>query len=305
MRRGLRGAVLATATAIVGWVLYQTLRSFDVSLLARVGVVELAVLLGLRFADISVNLASVRALLAGLGYGVRPWPLFLVLNASSAGNATTPFKLGLPLRVYLYHRELKVPAPAASLAVVLESYASILVTGAFAIYSVGLFFPHRVGQWGALLAALAASAIGGAWVWHRLRRRRRPLLGREPTAAECSPSLRSRALALFLFVALLAVDVVLSGLLLQVSLGALGSKVDLLALVSFQSLSFVVGVVSLLPMGLGAKEASLVFLLGRVGVPSPTALAAAALVRVLTTGVTLVVGAFSLQALGLKRRPSP
>lgn len=305
MRPGLRRAVLAAATAVVGWILFRSLRTFDLSLLARLGAADLALLFGLRLADVAANLASVRALLAGLGYPVRAWPLFLVLNASSAGNATTPFKLGLPLRVFLYHRELGVRAPAASLAVVLESYASVLVTGAFATYSVGLFFPQRVGQLGALLAALAATALGGTWAWARLGRRRLPLVAEEAATSGPAPSRSGRAAALLLFVVLLGVDVGISGALLQAALRALGSEVGLLPLVSFQSLSFVVGVVSLLPMGIGAKEASLVFLLGRVGVPASTALAAAALVRLLTTGVTLVAGALSLHALGLRRAPSP
>ena len=53
--------------------------------------------------------------------------------------------------------------------------------------------------------------------------------------------------------------------------------------------------------GLGAKDASLVALLGKSGVPAHTAIAFAALDRVATTGLTLVIGAICAGILGLKR----
>lgn len=305
MRRSLRRGLLLVVGAAVTWVLYRYLRAFDASVLRRIGAADVLALLAVRAVDVALNLLGSRALLAGLGAAVRPWPLFLVLNASSAGNATTPFKLGLPLRVYLYHRELGVRPREASLAVMVESYASIAVTGVFALYAVSLFFPGRMAQWVAFLVVLALAAAGSVKLWPRLEQ-----LWRGTTPADVEPeaspaprvSRRRQALALSLFVVLWAADVVVSGALLKVALGALGTEVGLLPLVSFQSLSFVVGVASLLPMGIGAKEASLVFLLGRVGVPVTTAFSAAAIVRLLTTGVSLVAGVLSLNVLGLRRR---
>lgn len=307
MRRWLRVGGLAAISCAVGWVLYRYLKDFDPAVFLRFGPGDLSFFLAIRAAGLALNVVSTRALLGALGHRAPVGKLFLVLNASSAGNYTTPFKLGVPLRIFLYSRVLAVGGAAGSLAVAVESYAALLVTGAFSLLAVTQFFPHLFGLVGTLVAGLGVAAIGAVLAAGRLGHPRGtatdgpPLrLGRLWSLAALAGGMKPGGTLIFL--GTLTLDVVLSGALLQAVLRALGAPVDLLTLVSFQALSFVVGLASMLPMGLGAKEASLVYLLAQVGVAADASVAAAAAVRLLTTGLTLVLGLASANALGLRKK---
>ncbi len=79
---------------------------------------------------------------------------------------------------------------------------------------------------------------------------------------------------------------------------ALGLTVDYFVLAAAFSLSVAVGLISLLPGGLGATEASLVFLLSPTGLPAASLFAGTVLARVATLGVSSLVGAFLVPVAG-------
>ena len=81
----------------------------------------------------------------------------------------------------------------------------------------------------------------------------------------------------------------------------LGVRSSVLDLVFVQSISGVIGIVSMLPMGIGAKDVSLTVLMVQIGVPHSVALAAALIDRTLWTFVPLVVGIVSANILGIAR----
>ena len=83
--------------------------------------------------------------------------------------------------------------------------------------------------------------------------------------------------------------------------GRIRAAVDAARLLQCMTMAYFAGQLSMIPMGLGAKDASLVALLGKSGVPAHTAIAFAAVDRVATTGLTLVIGAVCAGILGLKR----
>jgi len=58
--------------------------------------------------------------------------------------------------------------------------------------------------------------------------------------------------------------------------------------------------ISLMPMGLGARELGLAALLGEVGVPADIAIYAALIQRLIATGITFPLSLISWQILGLK-----
>jgi uncharacterized protein (TIRG00374 family) len=79
-------------------------------------------------------------------------------------------------------------------------------------------------------------------------------------------------------------------------MGAPSSVIDLLFI---QAISGIIGIISMLPMGIGAKDTSLVVLMTQVGVPQSTALIAVLVDRTLWTLVPLVVGIISANILGV------
>jgi uncharacterized protein (TIRG00374 family) len=78
-----------------------------------------------------------------------------------------------------------------------------------------------------------------------------------------------------------------------------GGSMNVVELVGISAAAFTLGSLSLLPMGLGVRDATLVALFVQAGADRDVAIAVAALDRLLSTGVPLLLGLLSAQILGL------
>jgi len=82
-----------------------------------------------------------------------------------------------------------------------------------------------------------------------------------------------------------------------------GGSMNVVELVGITAAAFTLGSLSLVPMGLGVRDATLVALFVQAGADRDVAIAVAALDRLLSTGVPLLVGILSAQILGLRAVP--
>ena len=98
---------------------------------------------------------------------------------------------------------------------------------------------------------------------------------------------------------LLGLNVVAATTRLYLVLYALGWTVDWLALLAAFTISIAAGNLSLIPMGLGVRDASLTLLLAQIGVPKEVALSAAVVQRLFAPGWPLLLGLISANVLGL------
>jgi len=79
-----------------------------------------------------------------------------------------------------------------------------------------------------------------------------------------------------------------------------GGSMNVMQLVGISAAAFALGSVSLLPMGLGVRDATLVALFVQAGADRDVAIAVAALDRLLSTGVPFLLGLLSAQILGVQ-----
>ena len=79
-----------------------------------------------------------------------------------------------------------------------------------------------------------------------------------------------------------------------------GGSMSVMELVGISAAAFTLGSISLLPMGVGVRDATLVALFVQAGADRDTAIAVAALDRLLSTGVPFLLGVLSAQILGLR-----
>jgi SAM-dependent methyltransferase len=84
-----------------------------------------------------------------------------------------------------------------------------------------------------------------------------------------------------------------------------GGSMNVVELVGISAAAFTLGSLSLLPMGLGVRDATLVALFVQAGADRDVAIAVAAFDRLLSTGVPLLLGILSAQILGLRAIPKP
>jgi uncharacterized membrane protein YbhN (UPF0104 family) len=257
---------------------------------------------------VACSVAIAYCLLAGAGVSRPIAQLYLAVTASTAANYSTPLKAGIPLRVYLYKRLLGISPATGSALLGLEIVLATLVPAAISLFALLLFLP----QGGPAVAAALAVMVSGAAValaFIRSDAYDRVIVGLP------LPRIARRALApdgdiigsvrrvplgsLGAATGIFATAFVLVGIRSFCAFQLFGGSMNVVELVGISAAAFTLGSLSLLPMGLGVRDATLVALFVQAGADRDVAIAVAALERLLSTGVPLLLGILSAQILGL------
>ena len=261
---------------------------------------------------VACSVAIAHCLLAGAGVNRSVGRLYLIVTASTAANYSTPVKAGIPLRVYLYKRLMGISPATGGALVGLEIVLATLVPAVISLLALLLFLPEG----GPAVAAVVVGAAGGAVAalafvrsasYDRLiARLTLPRIARRVLAPDGDivvalrrVPVKSLASAAGIFAAMFAFVGVRSFLAFQL----FGGSMNVVELVGISAAAFTLGSLSLLPMGLGVRDATLVALFVQAGADRDVAIAVAALERLLSTGVPLLLGILSAQILGLRAIP--
>ena len=283
--------------------------SGDFSALKTINYQLLFLLAFIKVVSIFFHTFSVWLLINRVHSKPRLSQVYLALTSSLAVGYFLPGKVGLPVRVYLYHRLFGLTVGVSFGLVGWEMVVTTLIPLIFAIPGLWIFYPYP-GLFSSvlfLLCLIPSSILAGYFLWthgakigwlYKIRRFFSFLSPFVDGLTHTFHSLNFRIIALlslFYFLVLWC-SVWFAHLLLL----HFGTPVSLFSLLSIQSLSYLAGVVSLMPMGLGARDLSLVVLLGKVGVPADVATYTVILQRVIATGLSFLLGLISWQILGLK-----
>jgi len=102
-------------------------------------------------------------------------------------------------------------------------------------------------------------------------------------------------------VTLLIMDIFIYGIRHTLILSALGVECSLLKVTAVVAISVFAGFISLMPLGLGGYDLSLIFLLTMIGVPRKAAMATPLINRIAMLSVVLILGSISFSRLGITR----
>jgi len=244
-----------------------------------------------------------------MGYKTSPKSLYLILTSSLATNYVNPVKIGLPLRAYLYKKVLNIPLSVGTASLGIEIFTQIFLLSVVSIIAImNLFTNYSIKM--PLLAItllLILIILITSFEPTKLKRytNRLPFENVINRLIDVGNSVqdgikRTEIKSLLLFSFLIFVMYIISAIRLFVILMIFGVGITPLHVVYVQFISGLLATVSMIPMGLGVKDASIVFLLMNLGVPNEVAISAALIERTLTTGLNFVLGAVSGSALGIK-----
>lgn len=76
-------------------------------------------------------------------------------------------------------------------------------------------------------------------------------------------------------------------------------KISFVAALVAANTAFFIGAISMIPMGIGTREATMLFYLDFFGMPPETAIAIITIQRLISTGLTFVIGSALLSVLGM------
>ena len=263
---------------------------------------------------IACSVAIAYCLLAGTGAKRSIGQLYLVVTASTAANYSTPLKAGIPLRVYLYKRLLGISPATGSALVGLEIILVTLVPAVMSLLALPLFLPEGGPAFvAAVVAVVGGAAAALAFIRSRsydrlLARLSLPGMVRRAVAPDGDIVMALRRVpveSLTAAAGIFAATFVLVGVRSFLAFQLFGGSMNVVELIGIGAAAFTLGSLSFVPMGLGVRDATLVALFVQAGADRDVAIAVAALDRLLSTGVPLLVGIISAQILGLRAVPGP
>jgi uncharacterized protein (TIRG00374 family) len=255
---------------------------------------------------------ATKVLLHGMGYKLPFVDLYLVLTACLPANSITPGKVGIPIRLLLYRKMFELSFSVGTASVILELVLGSAVLSAISLIAVmALFRDMLSNKWlfvllssvlvvavvfiGLMKISIGSSGLRSRFLGHRYIARITDFVIRFKGSVQ-----RTSKRALFVFVVFLLIRVAIRALVTYVVLLRLGYDLSPVAIAGAQSISGLVGVFSMLPVGLGAQDLSSIMLFTRMGLPDDVAALVAMIERALWTLVPFALGVISMNRLGIR-----
>jgi uncharacterized membrane protein YbhN (UPF0104 family) len=235
------------------------------------------------------------------------WPdlslprIYHAVTATSVISYGIPVHFGMPMRLFMAKKILGIDYAAASALLVIDSfflYGAWFLAGAVGI---AILLP----RWGlgistGIAVFILAGGVGLVFVarhdwqsWHRY-----PQLSGAVGRFSSGLQMLSRKATIGNTI-LLGADILIYGMRHTLILSSLGIDCSLLQVTLIVSMSVFAGFASLMPLGLGGYDLSLIFLLTMVGVPREAAVAVPVINRITMVSAVAFLGSISAGQLGL------
>lgn len=303
-----QGIVWALTLIFLAIFLSFLFRNDTWKLLSQLGFTSAIVLISIALLYLLESVLAIKVLLQGMGYNVPYKNLYLVLTASMPANYTTPTKLGIPIRILLYKRFLAIPYSVGTASIALETVIGLGIT--LIIAFIGAFHLLQAYVLGIqlllvfmLLVVITLLLIKFVGVFFFLRDRVSGKLFQRFAGfwIAFKESIKATSFsALCGVVLLLFIRIFVRVIVTYVILGIFSYQISILELLYIQSIAGIISMISMLPMGLGAQELSIVALLTSVGIPPDAGALIALIERGMWTLVPFVLGLISANRLGLQ-----
>jgi uncharacterized membrane protein YbhN (UPF0104 family) len=242
-----------------------------------------------------------RAALKAVGSDGRWLSLLAIVTIAATANSAVPGPAGTPLRVWLQTRLLGVSAPRSTAAAVLEAVFGYMLLAVVAVLCTVVWMPRakvellnvHAGRWYLLMSCAVVGVVGTGFVLLQLRRKLPTAWARARQALQ-SVDLHKRHLLTLsgLHLAVILLAAVRLALVLRAVSDDLGVHTGVL--LASVAIARIATVFSMLPMGLGARDAGLVACLAWAGIPLGVGAAAAVIDRIVMTLPYLAGGLISI-----------
>lgn len=262
------------------------------------------------------------AIFADQGRKVSSLRLLFVLLGSSVVDASASIAVGIPTRLLLFWKVVGVSVAEAGSAVAFKNVVEIGVLAALAVISTVCLLPLAQGTLGtqtllrlAILSLSPFLSVGGILVY----------LSKSEHPPKILLALRSQKINLYwaklhnsiahvkirtiaLGVSMYALREILRAIGTVVVLRDLGVRLGFMNALFYRVVSNLAGLVSLIPLGLGIRDITGVFILSRFGVAESIGVTVVLVERAFWTVLPLLVGLGSISILGvnaLLKRQNP
>lgn len=246
--------------------------------------------------------------LHSVGQSTRYLPQFMIMMFSTSANSTVPVPAGIPIRAFLQKKIINIPYTKSASGLLLETIVGYSTVIILAIVTSYLWLRKSVYQqfseWiqpvrmkaPALATIFIVVILIGLLVFISIRKTKLMTL----TVMGFKELIRAKLWPIIGMFSVTALSICLTLLRASMILYAVGINVPYGPLLAILLISRLAGVISLIPMGLGIRDASLAALLLVIGVPATHAVVTAAIDRIIMTTPYLVGSVIATHILGKK-----
>ena len=307
MNRKYSKIILLAVTCIIGFIacviVYRLINDANIE---KVAVLHLW-FLPFAFA-ISIIPQLITPLLAvlslnSIGYYAKYIPMLWISMFAASANSTMPFPAGLPIRAVLQKRILKIPYTASASAMLIEMVISfgytiiVCMIFSFLFFSPALFekitFIKSPISFAIILLGLLLIVFLILLIFRRIKGR---IFERLHDAYILI--IHANPYKILIFLCFLIVSSSLGIIRISIVLYSVGVSVPLGVLFAAVFLSYLLGVISFVPMGLGVYDISLGSILAMLGAPIENVAAALAIDRFISIMPYLIGGVIATNVLG-------
>ena len=243
---------------------------------------------------------SRKYLLHSLSHPSKFKNLLLIQFSSRAAHYSTPAKLGFPFTVYLLKRLENIPYTTGTVMILIEIAVNIGICGLIAFFGSYFYLSEKTNTILPLLLLLVIGTLTFYAAIHVLKKiagnsRLSQLVKRVHESFQHLDKRNS-----LLYILMMAFIQVLSSINLLLLAHFFSAKLSLWQAVTAQSAAFFLGALSMVPMGLGVREASVLFFLYHVGVSKEVGLSIVTMQRLISTGLNFALGIIFGAVIGVK-----
>ena len=293
------------ATIIIIFLIAVAMWLSEIDMIEKIDISQIIFLCILTILPFFIYALTLRVLLEILGIRKSFEKVYLILTASFAANYTIPLKIGIPLRVYLYKKILGVPIVVGATSMILEILLWLIIPVSITLIALLTIFP--VGEFIILPILILILMILVIFSLFHLDKFLAIIpFGKKFMGKICTEDIFDnlkrfkKRHVIVISSAFLSLHII-SAIRLFLLFGIYGVNGDILQALIIQSISLVIGTLSLVPMGLGTKDVSLLVLMENLGITTETAISIVLLERILTTGVGFLLGMISISILSLEK----
>jgi len=227
--------------------------------------------------------------------------LIFIHFSSMAAHYSTPAKVGFPLSVYLLNKFDGVPYPIGTTMILIELVVSTTLCGLIALIGSFFYFTDRthilIFSFFYLLL-FGVLILCGIYVFLRRGEKSGRIYQFMKKTYEGFSLIAVSHLALYTFFVLLIQ--LLAGVTLVLLSGFFSEELSLWQAVIANSAAFFLGALSMIPMGLGVREGSMLFYLRHLGIANEIGISIVTIQRLFSTGLSFVLGIIFGTVLGMR-----
>lgn len=226
--------------------------------------------------------------------------LFYIHFSTMAAHYSTPAKIGYPLTVFLLKRIENVPYTFGTALILIELTVNMLISGFFALTGSFLFFKNYLHNIAQVFLILLLGVFSVTVAVNLLKKRKQKtkiskLIG-DIINSFSSISLKN----IFIYVLMAGIVQMFSATNLILLAYFFSDGLSFFQAVAASSAAFFLGAVSMIPMGLGVRDVTMLFMLNQFGIGTAAGVSIVTIQRLLSTGLTIVLGGILGGVLGVK-----